>query len=564
MKKLLILLVLLLLIAGGGYLFLRSAGQSNPANYLPAGTVFYAELPDMDRTLRRWKESPLALMAKDPSIAPFLQRPGSRLRSDGHFSDASEILRKLELRQIFLAVPKMPDLDAQGGAPSLVLGFRSEAGAGAERKILDRLHLELTRQAGGSEAVSESLDGIELQRQVLPQGEIWTVVAGGWGLVGTDGETVRNFVLAMRQPTAEGTLATQPDFLEARSRMGDDPDFVLYLAARPWIDALEKAGQAAGATPDPAQFALIEKIRAFAFSSTLSGKNSIERKIILGDQLPDGGNLDNSALALAPENTLLYLATRLDTSSLTPDFLQQTFGPLLGTILGENGPRWNELPSCIGQEGALFLWWPNSSLLPAVVARIELADAAKTENIMASLLGSITGESLVRDESGWRVHSLPNAGFGLLSPVLAFGSDEVLVTLNSEDLATLRSVRETGANFAGTPLYRSLALQPPMQQLGILDLAGLVRRAHLTIQPMLGFAAAMSPDVAEVVDLEKFPAVENITRHLGPVVAVQRPFSGGVVTEVRGPILMSHLLLGAAAGAREGFEGLPGKSTSAP
>ncbi len=563
MKKLLPILLLVLLLGAVVLWVLRPAGTANPTHALPAGTAFYAELTDLGRTLARWRQTPLAQLARDPAVAPFLQRPGQLLCQDGHFQTAASLLGELKLRQLFLALPEMPDLTSQS-RPALLLGFRAEAGTAFQRELLNRLHAEIARAYPGADAVETTLDGITLRKQVLPDGELWTAVAGGWGLVSSDSQALRNFVVALRSPQAAGSLATAPDFVSARSRLGAEADFLLYVPMTPWLEALEKVGPSVGAQADPMQFAQLKSWRAFAFSSTFAGADSIERKLLLADNLPDVGTLQNEALKLAPANSLLFLASRLDTSALTPDFLQQTFGPSLAPVWGASPEvAWQDLPTCIGREGALFLWWPTTSLLPSVVVRLELADPGKAEQILSGMLSSLTGESVVRLEEGWRVHTLPNAGFGLLSPVLAFGGNEALLTLNAADLATLRTVIQSGENLASAPDFRSLTLPSDLQQLGFLDLPGLVRRAYLTVQPLLGFAAAMSPEVSRYVDLEKFPAVENITRYLRPVVATQQTIPGGLLTEVRGPVLLSHLLLGAAAGAYEGFEGLPGRPEKA-
>jgi hypothetical protein len=560
MKKFALVILVFLVLGSSAYFLLRSSGSANPTHALPASTAFYAELPNLPQTLQRWQSSPLALLARDPGVAPFLQRPGQLLRQDSHFETAAALLSDLQLRQLFVALPKIPDTSSPNSAPSFLIGFRAGASTTFQRELLDRLHAEISRSLPESQLATETLDGTEFQKQTLPTGELWTTVAGGWGLVSSDGPALRDFIQGLRQPQAGGTLATAPDFVAARAQLGTDPDLLLYLPAQPWIEALETAGTAAGANPDPAQFALLKSWRAFAYSSTLAGPDSIERKVILAPDLPELGLLQNEALQLAPANTLLYLASCFDTSALTPEFLQQSFGPTLGTLWGESGAAWNELPACLGRETALFLWWPASSLIPSVVARVELADAPRAEQIISGLLGSVTGESLVREEAGLRIHSLPNAGFGLLSPVLAFGPQEALLTLNAADLSTLQSVTTSGENLASAESFRSLNLPNNLQQLGFLDLPALIRRLYLTVQPLLGFAAAMSPDVNRVVDLEKFPAVENVTRHLSPIVATQQPFSGGLLTEIRGPVLLSHFLLGAAAGASEGFQGLPGQS----
>lgn len=558
MKKLFLVLVLVVLVVLGFLFWSKGGAVPSPVQFLDRNTLLYAELPDLERSLGRWRATALAAMAGDPGIAPFLERPGRRLWDDANFSTAAGILRDLKLRQLFLAVGSPESGSGMERLPFLI-GFRSSAGTQGHRQILDRLHEEVAKQTGGGEVVLEEGPAGAVFRQSVGGAELCTVVSGAWGLVSNDAGMVQNFLRAMRQPQAEGSLAAHSTFVETRAQLGAHPDFLFYASMPGWVELLKQEGMAQGAVPDPVQFEFLEKLRAVGFSSTLEGKNSVERKVILAADWPSLALLENRALSMAPSSTLLYLASRFDASALTPEMLQEAFGPWLGTLWGEGGEGWNELPGCLGREASLFLWWPATSLLPGVVGMVELSESAKAERIVGGLLGSMAGESLVVEEGGWRIHSLPNAGFGLLSPVLAFGEGEVLATLNMTDLGMVTRTKSSGENFAQSELVRSLSPLPEVQQLGILDLGGLVERAYLTLQPMLGFAAAMSPQVGEVVDLEKLPPAEAVVKHLGPVVATQKSINEGAVTEIRGPLLFSHLLVGAAVGAAEGFENLPGR-----
>jgi len=69
-------------------------------------------------------------------------------------------------------------------------------------------------------------------------------------------------------------------------------------------------------------------------------------------------------------------------------------------------------------------------------------------------------------------------------------------------------------------------------------------RVDATLRPMLFMSAAFLPGISDTVDLNKLPAPEVITKHLGPIVMSQSYDGDGYIAESVGPVTVYQTIIG--------------------
>ena len=103
MKKILPALVVLLALGAAGatvYLFQKPGGGGGAAaaavGYLPAETLLFLSVPDLDQTAADWKTTDLYKIWTEPEVQAFLAKPLSKLPADTRPRRHAGAHRKLE------------------------------------------------------------------------------------------------------------------------------------------------------------------------------------------------------------------------------------------------------------------------------------------------------------------------------------------------------------------------------------------------------------------------------------------------------------------------------------
>src|ERR671936_776813 len=110
MKKAVVVL-LLAAIAAGVFFYLRrphAGGAATVAGFLPADTFALVHFSDWAESSRRFKESDLYQLWREPEIQAFLQRPLSHAaEAKRKISDTATRLEKLAVRNAFVAATQI-------------------------------------------------------------------------------------------------------------------------------------------------------------------------------------------------------------------------------------------------------------------------------------------------------------------------------------------------------------------------------------------------------------------------------------------------------------------------
>jgi len=554
MKKFLGLIVVLCIAAFVFFWFAsKSRSGSSAAAFLPGKTAAFFEFPDFRATARAVKESPLGAIFADPAIAPFLQKPASRALNSPHFAKARAELIAVKPTSFFVAVISLSE-----GSPELLVGFRYAGEEEAVAAALRRMFAWIENAEGSANSVRESIEnGRRTFTQQIDNTTLAAFLGAGWCLITNAPGEADDFLTAATVGSRADSLAQNPLYAELAKQHPSHIDFLAYAALPPWLALLEQEAARQSAHPIPGQMDALRKMRGGMYFVSVEKKATRELSVIAFTEALQPVIVKNAAMRFAPENTLVYYAAAIDTSMLKSAAQEGDLPTPVSAFFSMIGLSAEDAASIPGNELGMFFWWPETSLLPSAALSLEISNpeaAAKLWQGLTLLGGRNLNSQTFED---WRILTIQNSSLGLLAPTFALGNERLLITLSPNDFAKLLETAKSGKNLEGAKAFQHAERafsKPTNAQFGFIDLPGILRRAYLTLQPMLRFAANLNPVVGELVDLDRLPAADAIAAHLSPIVSTQRIEGNQLVTEVHGNITFSTLVAGFAAEAAEGFQ----------
>jgi hypothetical protein len=225
------------------------------------------------------------------------------------------------------------------------------------------------------------------------------------------------------------------------------------------------------------------------------------------------------------------LLTAFTAKGITLDYWKSAFGPELG-VIGD---------------------WPQNARLPALFATLQVKDAVKAKEIMATISEASAEESAwtTSEKEGVQYYSQPPTNPMVpLAPTIGLSSQLFIAGL---DLTSVEgAIKRGGATSSGLAMSQTFKsaerlVPAPKSSFAYIDSAMFYTRLDAAVRPMLIMAAAFMPNVAETVDLGKLPAAEVIAKHLSPIVMSQTYQADGYVTESVGPVSIYQAAVGIAA-----------------
>jgi hypothetical protein len=290
------------------------------------------------------------------------------------------------------------------------------------------------------------------------------------------------------------------------------------------------------------------------------------------------------SLPIATKETFLYAASSLN---LTKEM--ELSGPAgaagwrgglqsITNALSASGVTLEEWKSAFGAEFSLLGDWPATSRMPGLFATLPVKDAAKANKIVKALAADKGEDADWTHEERNGVHYFSMASSGRLfsfSPTIGLSGRILIAGMDADSVEAAMKRSSAGSSELGNSKNfknAERALPAAQQAFAYVDLALIYTRLDAALRPMLFMSAAFLPGIADTVDLNKLPAAEVITKHLGPIVMSQRYDKEGYVAESIGPVTLYQTVLGVGAisGAatmfyRHQMPGTPrGPSTSTP
>jgi hypothetical protein len=156
----------------------------------------------------------------------------------------------------------------------------------------------------------------------------------------------------------------------------------------------------------------------------------------------------------------------------------------------------------------------------------------------------------ISERHGATVFDFPIPGVPLIDPAVAVSDGHLVVALTSGALTGALDRAPGQETLANSTAFQSVSAQweKESQSFMFIDTRTIFERIYNSARPMIIFGAAMSPDVAKTVDIQKLPETETISKHLGPMVMTQHATANGWLMESSGPITLYQTILAGGLG----------------
>jgi len=523
-----VLLVLAFLI------FQRMAGPADGASLLPADTVFYAALTDLPRSALRWQGTALAGIGREPEVKAFLEKPLAKWLSDPGAQEAGGVLTGLKPVRVFLAMTGVSASRTDG-----VVGFQFWGG----KKDFDVAVARLRKELPPGEATRESHAGDEIVSTNHGRFSLCTASHGRWGFLATDPSLLKSLLDRVSGKPSGPSLAQSGDFQTSLASSLPAPDFLFFLRPQKVVDVLLETGSSLGAEAIPGQIRELRAIEAVMGTGKMEGKLQRDAVFLLRPGGPPADSLAHKALPFTTPETVLYV-----------DFLARFGG--LSSLLQKALPGREEAAdglaglaaSAFGPEGAVVANWPTGQMTPSAVFALEIRDPEAAADALKKFLAFFP-ETLVTEQDGLRLYSIPSLSNPLASPTLALTPSFLIVGL--APAVVTQSAGASGPTIASQPAFAPVlpAFQSANGAFAFVDSRLLFERAYNALRPVILFGAQVLPGLADTIDTTKLPQTDTIARHLPPIILSQQRSAEGVLIESSGPITVSQIALGLAAAA---------------
>lgn len=549
-KALLVLVVLALLAAAGAWLFLGKRGITDGAALLPANAVLYAAIPDVARTSQRWPQTALAQIGAEPAVAEFFAKPLEALGAGGG-GEAAGILERLKPGSFFVALTALTESTAEGA-----LGFQYHGGQQDLSDAMERLHAELAARFPNGARTTSEYHGTTITSFTGGAFGVHTASHGNWGLLATSEGALQGMLDRAAGRNTSDSLASNAAFQKVSSQLPAEPDFVWFADFQPIFDVLLRIGAQQGGDVNEAQLAQMRKMKAAGGTLLFAGADQREVTFLLMDGMPKLPALNHSLMELTTPDTTVFFESVLDRETIaSPEYIQTLPEPVQEFLTSAQLDG-GKLASMLGGEVGAVLKWAPGAMIPSVLLGLTIEDRARVDEVVSNALAQNGFDVTVRESHGAKVFEFPPMELQIASPAIAIDDQLLLASLTIDELERVLD-RNDGGKGAKT-LKDADAFKPALETYGagnqafaFVDTKAIFETIYNQLRPIIVIAASMSPDFGKIVDVEKLPETEQISRHLSPILYTNRQTADGWIIESSGPITFSQgaALIGAGIGA---------------
>lgn len=545
-KVLLVLVVLALLVAGGVYLFQGKRGVTDGAALLPLGTIAYVAVPDVARTSLRWPETALAKIGAESQVAEFLSRPLAAL-GDGGGGEAGQILARLKPGKFFAALVALGESSAEGA-----LGFQYAGGREDLEAAMNRLHAELSARFPGGSKSTADYHGDAVTSFTGGTIGLFTASHGNWGLLATSEAALHGMLDRAAGRDDSGSLASGEEFKKVLAQLPADPDFLWFAEFEPIFDVLLRIGAKQGGSVNEAQLAQVRKIKAAGGTLLLSGENQEEVSFVLMNDMPKIPALNHSLMELTSSDSTIFFESTLDLETMASAEYMASLPEPMQAFLTETQLDGGKLASLLGGEMGLVLKWSPGAMIPNLLVGLTIKDRARAEEITTAALAQLGLEMTVSESKGAKIFEFPPLGLQIADPALAINDRFFLASLTNAELQRALAGRVEGGTLKDAAVFKPAleAYGANDQVFAFIDTKTIFENVYNQLRPFIIITASMSPDLGKLIDADKLPETEQISRHLAPIIYTNRQVADGWIIESSGPITFSQgaALIGAGIG----------------
>ncbi len=546
MKKVVLIVVVLAILIGGAAWYLTSRyGVIDGARLTPASTVAFVTLPDIARTGERWKETALAQIGSDPAVKAFLEKPLALAEGQGG-SEAGEILENLKPGRLFLAVPSVKQ-----GLVDVLIGFQYFGSKADLDAAMSRLHAEVQKQFPVATTSTSDYEGETVTAVATGDLTLYSASHASWGFLSLDEGTLHDALDRAAGRVTDGSLAEDADYTNVLGHLPEDSEMRWFVRPSVIMTELTKIAESVGSEPNAFQTEALAKIKGVGGTLTFDGLDQRETFFALTpEETHKYPTLDHSTMALTSPATTIFFEGVQDWSMVADPAYFASLPEDAREFLEKNNVDLTKLKDWFGSDSALIVSWAPSAMIPTAIAALAIQDRSAIETTFDRISADLNLDLKTTEIQGARVFELPKMEIQLIDPAVAISDQYIFAALTTTDLTNALTVDDAAETLADSQGFSaaSAAYRTPAQAFAFIDSKSLFESIYNQLRPVILFGAAMAPDISNKVDVSKLPATEDISRHLRPIVYLQRQVDDGWMIESSGPITMSEagIVVGAA------------------
>ncbi len=560
MKKYILPLAVVLILAGAALYFRRhgAAQVRQAAAWVPAGTVIFADLPDLHRSSERWPDTALAQIIAEPEVKALIEKPAGKLPKHDDLDKLTAQLRGIDPTRCFLAVTELSGTSA----PKVVAGI-SYAGNKAD---LDSLvaELRMAAQKKWPQAKSdiENYGNGEIETFSGPGVSAALAYRGQWLFAADDEALLKETLDRYDGKPGPETLAGNPAFKTSVSHMPSSPDGLVFVRVGQLADRLSAYIMMLSPTSDPNAFDALKKIDAITFVSKMDGELMRDAFFEMTAQPGESTPLTRDVLRLSSTGTIIAIDQRVASlkEARMPDPKSDPSG-VIGLIdsdlkiFTDQGLGIDAFQKAFGPESGFVMDWPQGTMIPTPLLMLDVRDVAQARKFLDTLaaIPLAAGVSFTKqDAGGITLYSLPRSGIGFfpLQVTLGLTGKCVIGSLSADAVKeAAKKWDATGGTLANADAFKTASglVRTPTRSMTYIDTRAIFERLYGLFRGVasMGFV----PHLADYIDVSKLPADETIGRHLSPIVASGSVVDGGVLVESAGPVTWFQAMMGVGMGA---------------
>jgi hypothetical protein len=486
----------------------------------PEHSLFYAEVPNLPETLRRWPDTAISQIFNEPSVQRFAKLPLSKIPPT--FQKTWSSLERLRCSGLFVCV-------ADSDRESWIVGVRTPVDRSVVRDELNTL--------------ARNLFGTDLQvinpsvgQNPAVRGGLLMALAQDWILLGRNSQTLLEAVHNAEAGT--GGIQVDPLFQECRGKAIAGYDFLSFIRGGPSFDISK--GRAWALPRDERN----GDIKAILSTTTIDGAKFRDMVFTCRQVPPASGLLEERGLDMSSPRTVAFLTSRVGLSELwqiTDQFAR--FSQIAETMHGyldqarSFGIDPQNLDALIS---AATIVVDRDSATDAVSASFSFRvnDPDKFKPLIDEIVARKFPDSCEPIQVGG-VPAYVIKGNATSDVVFGLTGHEFLITWNAATFAELLQRLQTKENgLEKNENYRSASklVSQPTDLFMYVDTKTAFERCYDAVRPMLVFGAAFVPTLGDYIDSTALPDTNQISRHLTPIVLSRHRLPDGIVDESAGPV----------------------------
>ncbi len=552
-KPVRVLLVLAVVAAAGLFLlrFVSQSGQLARASELvPATTVIFMEVPDVEGSLQRWRGTALCKVWNEPEVQNFLARAREEKALGFGWVLPVSALEQLGVGEMFLAVTSVNDTRVQW-----VAGAALKAGREDIDTLLGHPLAAYARSLYPKGKVRSTVYG-STQIDILEDGKGLLAAAyfEKWYVVGSDVETLQEVLgrLENRRRNGglgipEGVLASDPAFDNAVAQLPSKRDVLVY-------------GQL-GAVADRIRSGLETRGRGYVGSDELTARQPFAAALSMegldfrdvlffprpGGQLPAA--LERHVGGLTNSGALLNAVMRMPAGK---ELLKK--GGLLGPVLEPMRRQLarlelsgEEIDRVFGPEVGLSVNWADGAMQPSLLMAIGVKEPEAAHSVVEGLTKRTPNSPAwtEKNHGGTTFYAAPAERVAFIRPTMAMKGGFLLYSLGQEAVESALDQLDAGPP-SGQYAPVQAAVGAPTGGYGDMDLQTLVARAYVAFRPVIEVSLGMAPGWGRYLEARKLPGPDALSKHLGRSVFSEHAGKTGIRLESAGALTLNQVIVGGA------------------